>query len=288
MKILVLNHDEVTKLLTMPECIGVMEEALAALAKGEVFMPLRMIVMPPGAAGDVALMPSYRGGSNAAYGLKAVCFFRGNPERGLDSHQGGVLLFSAETGQLQALMDASAITSIRTAAVSGVATKLLANDGECELALIGCGIQARAHLESMACVRNISRVRVAGRSKENAQEFADEVRHKYSFPIDAVDSVEEAVRRAGLIVTATTAERPILKREWIEPGTHLNVVGSSIPTTSEIDGATIAESSLFVDRRESTMNEGGDYLAAVREGLIGPDHIKAEIGELLIGAREGR
>jgi len=288
MKVLVLNHDEVTELLTMRECIGVMEEVLAALARGEAYMPLRMVVTPPTAAGDVALMPSYRGGSRAAYGLKAVCFFPSNPERGLDSHQGAVLLFSAQTGELQAVMNASAITAIRTAAVSGVATKLLANEGPFDLAMLGAGVQARAHLESMSSVRKIDRVRVASKRRENAEQFASELQSKYPFPIEAVDTVQEAVRGARLIVTATTAERPILKREWIEKGSHLNVVGSSIPTTSEIDSRTLVESSLFVDRRESTMNEGGEYLAAVREGLIGPDHIKAEIGELLIGAHQGR
>lgn len=288
MKIVVLSHTEVAELLPVGECIPAMEEALAALARGEVHQPLRMIIRPPGATGDMALMPSYRAGEHPAYGLKAVCFFAGNPAVGLDSHQGGVLLFSAETGELLAVMSASAITAIRTAAVSGVATKLLAREDAGELAIIGSGVQARAHLEAMSCARAIKRVRVASLTLDHARRFADEMKPRYAFPIEPVASVEAAVRGADLIVTATTAERPILKRDWISAGAHLNAVGSSIPTTREVDTATVAAASLFVDRRESTLNEGGDYLFAMREGAIGPDHIRAEIGELLIGRHPGR
>jgi ornithine cyclodeaminase len=185
-------------------------------------------------------------------------------------------------------MNASAITAIRTAAVSGVATQLLAREDASELAIIGSGVQARAHIEAMACVRPIKRARVASSRFERAQKFADELGPRYAFPIEPVESVESAVRGSDLIVTATTAAEPILKREWISPGAHLNVVGSSIPATREVDSSTLAAASLFVDRRESTINEGGDYLFALRDGAIGPDPIRAEIGELLIGAKRGR
>lgn len=198
------------------------------------------------------------------------------------------MLFSAETGELLALMNASAITAIRTAAVSGVATQLLAREDAGELAIIGSGVQARAHIDAMACVRTVKRARVASSSVEKAAKFAGEMAPHFAFPIEPVDNVESAVRGADLIVTATTAPEPIVKREWISPGAHLNVVGSSIPTTREIDSATMAAASLFVDRRESTINEGGDYLFALRDGAIGADHIRAEIGELLIGKHPGR
>jgi ornithine cyclodeaminase len=288
MKILILTHAEVEELLPVSECIPIMAEALADLAGGKVYQPLRMVVTPPGADGDMALMPSYRSGERAAYGVKTVCFFPGNPAKGLDAHQGSVMLFSGETGELVALMNASAITAIRTAAVSGVATRLLAREDASELAIIGSGVQARAHIEAMACVRPIKRARVASLRVENARKFADDLGRRYSFPIEPVESVESAVRGADLIVTATTAAEPIVMLEWISPGAHLNVVGSSIPTTREVDSVTMAGASLFVDRRESTINEGGDYLFALREGAIGPDHIKGEIGELLIGAKRGR
>ena len=288
MKILILNHTEVEKLLPMAECIPVMAEALTALAKGQVHQPLRMVVRPSDAAGLMGLMPAYMSGERAAYGLKAVCIFPGNSAKGKDAHQGSVMLFSAETGELLALMNASAITAIRTAAVSGVATHLLAREDAGDLAIIGSGVQARSHLAAMACVCPIRRVRVAGRKREHAQKFAAELGPHFGFPIEPVESVEAAVRGADLIVTATTAFEPILRCEWLSPGAHLNVVGSSIPTTREVDTATMAAASLFVDRRESTLNEAGDYLFAMREGAIGPEHIRAEIGEVLIGAKPGR
>ncbi len=288
MNILVLNHAEVEQLLPFDECIPVMAEALAALARGDAHQPLRMVVRPPGAAGLMGLMPAYMAGDRAAYGLKAVCIFPGNAARGKDAHQGGVLLFSAETGELLALMNASAITAIRTAAVSGVATRLLARADAGDLAIVGAGVQARSHLAAMACVRPIRRARVASRSPERAQAFAAELAPRYGFPIKAVETVEAAVRGADLIVTATTAAEPIVRREWIAPGAHLNVVGSSIPTTREVDTATMAAAALFVDRRESTLNEAGDYLFAMRDGAIGPEHIRAELGELLVGGVPGR
>ncbi len=288
MDVIALNHAEVERLLPMGECIEAMEDALAALARGEVYNPLRSIVRAPHAKGLMGLMPAYRGGDEAAYGLKAVCVYPGNAERGLDLHQGAVLLFSAETGELQAVLNASAVTAIRTAAVSAVATKLLAREDARELALVGAGIQARSHLEAMAEVRNFQRVRVASRRPERAREFADSMRGSFPFTIEPVSSNEQAVRDADVITTVTSAREPVIKRAWIAPGTHINAVGSSTPESRELDTATIADSALFVDRRESTVNEAGDYRLAEKQGAIGADHIRAEIGELLIGSKNGR
>lgn len=288
MKILILSHDEVVKLLPIKECIAVMREALIALAAGKVHQPLRTIVRPPDAKGVMGLMPSYMSGDNAAFGLKAICVFPGNPAKGKDSHQGGVLLFSAETGELLAMMNASAITAIRTASVSGVATDLLARADACNLAMLGSGVQARTHLVAMSEVRPIKRCRIASRHFEHAQNLAEEMGQDFSFPLEPVETVAEALVGADLIVTATTAVEPIVRREWISAGAHLNLVGSSTPGTREVDSETMAAASLFVDRRESTINEAGDYLFAAREGVIGPNHIRAEIGEVLKGDKPGR
>jgi ornithine cyclodeaminase len=288
MKILILNHDEVTQLLPMKECITLMREALAKLAAGDVHQPLRMIVRPPDAAGVMGLMPSYVSGEQAAYGLKTVCVFSGNPAKGKDAHQGAVLLFSAETGELLALMNASAITAIRTAAVSGVATDLLAREDADDLAIVGAGVQARTHLLAMAEVRSIKRCRVVSRNIEHARRFVDEMSGSVPFAIEVVETVAEAVNGADLIATVTNAKKPVVRREWISRGVHLNVVGSSSPHAREVDTATISESALFVDRRESTINEAGDYLFAMREGAIGPDHIRAELGEVLTDQKPGR
>jgi ornithine cyclodeaminase len=233
-------------------------------------------------------MPAYVSGENAAFGVKIIGVFNGNPAIGKDSHQGAVLLLSGETGEPLALMNASAITAIRTAAVSGVATRVLARAEAGDLAIIGAGVQARSHLAAMTCVRQIRRVRVASRSIERSRKFAAEMSAQCAVPIEPVATIEAAVRDADLIVTATSSTEPVLKRGWISQSAHLNVVGASQAFAREVDTATIAASSLFVDRRESTVNESGDYLFALREGAIGPDHIQAEIGEVLIGAKPGR
>jgi ornithine cyclodeaminase/alanine dehydrogenase-like protein (mu-crystallin family) len=287
-KILILNHAEVEQLLPMGGCIEAVAAGLAALARGEAHQPLRMVVRPPGAIGLMGLMPAYMSGAGAVYGLKAVCVFPGNSALGKDAHQGSVMLFSAATGELLALMNASAITAIRTAAASAVATRLLARADASDMAILGAGVQARSHLAAMACVRPIRRARVASRDPARARAFAAESAARYEFPIEPVASAEQAVRGADLVVTATTAAEPIVRREWVAAGAHINAVGSSIPTTRELDTATVAAASLFVDRRESTLNEAGDYLFAAREGAIGPEHIRAEVGDVLIGAHPGR
>jgi ornithine cyclodeaminase len=287
--VLVLSHRDVQELLSIQECIEVQARALTALAEGRVYQPLRSAVVAPGAGGVLGLMPSYLSGAGGRfYGLKSVCVFPGNSALGKDIHQGAVLLFSGETGDLLSVMNASAITAIRTAAVSAVATRLLARADAGDLAIIGAGVQARVHAEAIPLVRTIRRFRVAARSLESARKFADEIGRKTGLNIEPVDSAQEAIEGADLIVTATSAREPVVKREWVAAGAHLNVVGSSVRTTREIDTAMMAASSLFVDRRESTVNESGDYLKAASEGAIGPDHIKAEIGDVLTGAAPGR
>ncbi len=278
MRVLVINEHEVEKILTMGDCIGVMQRALSSLARGEVHQPLRVPIRAPGAQGLLGLMPAYSGGESPMYGLKEVCVYPGNPARGLDTHLGAVLLHSGETGALLAMMNASAITAIRTAAVSAVATQLLARRDAKTLAILGAGVQAKTHLEAIPLVRQISEVRVYSRTREKAQKLGAIV----------TDSAEEAVRGADIIVTATSSKDPVLRREWIAPGTHINAVGSSIPTAREVDGATMGAATLFVDRRESTVNESGDYLFALREGAISSDHSLTEIGDVLIGTAAGR
>jgi ornithine cyclodeaminase/alanine dehydrogenase-like protein (mu-crystallin family) len=287
-QILVLTSSDVERLLPMSECIEVMAEALSSLSRGEVYQPLRTVLRPRDAPGLMALMPAYRGGANGAFGLKAICVFPDNPSQGKDAHQGSVMLFSGATGELLALMNASAITAVRTAAVSAVATRLLARDDAGDLTIVGSGVQARAHVAAMACVRSIRRARIASRNPAHARQLAGDLQARFPFVIEAVDKVEEALKGADLIVTATTAREPVVKREWLSHGAHINAIGTYSPDSREIDGATMAAARVFVDRRESAFREAGDYLLAVKEGLIGPDSITAEIGEVLIGDREGR
>jgi ornithine cyclodeaminase len=286
LKILALSHDEVVHLLPMAACVDLMAEALSELARGNAHQPLRTVFRPPGAAGLLALMPAYRAGPDPAFGVKTIGVFPGNPAQGMDAHQGSVMLFDGGTGELRAVMNASAITAIRTAAVSAVATRVLAREDAGDLAILGSSVQARSHLEAMALVRPLRRVRVASRRRERAREFAREL--KAPCPIEAVATADMAVRGADLVVTVTSASDPVVRREWIGAGTHVNAVGASLPDRREIDGATMAAARLFVDRRESTRNEAGDYRLALREGAIAEGHIQAELGEVLIAAAPGR
>ena len=291
MDVLVLNAEEVTRLLPMPECIKVMRDALAALARGEALVPLRTVMRVPGASGFLGLMPGYIAparGEGGALGMKAVSVFPGNAKRGIDTHQGAVLLFEADTGRLSALMDGAAITAIRTAAVSGVATDVLARSDASELAILGAGVQARTHMEAIAAVRPLRRVRIWSRNAEHAAALASELRPRFQFPIDVAASPEAAVRAADIVATVTASAEPILERRWLKEGVHINAVGSSIPTSREIDTATMAAARLFVDRRESALAEAGDLLIALREGAVTDDHIVAELGDVIIGKEPGR
>ena len=288
MKILILDSPRIRELLPMADCIELMADALSALARDEVHQPLRTIIRPPDARGLLGLMSAFRGGERGAFGLKAICVFPGNPAQGKDAHQGAVMLFSRDTGELLALMNASEITAIRTAAVSAVATRLLAREDARELAIIGAGVQARTHLAALACVRELKHVRVSARNMEHSQRFAREMQADVSFPVEAVDTNEEAVHGADLIVTATSSLEPVINKEWISPGAHINAIGTHSPNSREIDSATMAAARVFVDRRESALNESGDYVLAAKEGVIGPDNIVGEIGELLMGTKSGR
>lgn len=287
MHVLIINQSEVPQLLPMAECIGVMEEALKSLARGEAILPLRPVMWLPEKVGALGMMPSYLGGIQS-FGLKVISVFPGNHGTEYDSHQGAVMLFEATHGRLLALMDSSSITGIRTAAVSGVAAKRLARADAHDLAILGSGVQAETHLEAMLIARPIKRVRLWTRNAEHARAFAERQGQRHNLNIEVMPTVEAAVTGADLICTTTAAPEPILKGEWLAPGTHINAVGSSVPFTRELDTAAVVKSRLFVDRRESTINEAGDFLFPKKEGAITDDHIQGELGEVLLGKIQGR
>jgi ornithine cyclodeaminase/alanine dehydrogenase-like protein (mu-crystallin family) len=209
-------------------------------------------------------MPAHRSGDESTWSLKEIVIAPGNPARGLDTHQGAVLLHDGETGELRAMLNASPITEIRTAAVSAVATRALARPGARTVAILGAGAQARSHAEAMRTA--LGDVEVRSWSRRDG------------------GTAEAVLRGADVVCTCTSAHEPILRREWLAPGTHVNAVGASLPTVRELDTETMVASSLFVDRRESTLNESGDLLLA---GL-GEEHIRAELGEVLTGTHPGR
>jgi ornithine cyclodeaminase/alanine dehydrogenase-like protein (mu-crystallin family) len=279
--LLVLSEEDVRGLLDMESCVVAMREVLAGLARDELYQPLRSVAQPPGAAGFIGLMPSYRGGAGAAYALKEIVVTPGNPARGLDAHQGSVLLHDGETGQLVAVLNASAVTEIRTAAVSGVATTALARQDVERVAILGAGVQARAHVHAMRAVLDDPEIRIWARRMEAAEALAGDV------GATVAPSADAALFGAEVVCTATSAKEPVVEHRWLAPGVHVNAVGAFGPSR-ELDDETIVRSSLFVDRRESALHEGGDYGLAADGGVIGPDHIQAELGEVLVGAHPGR
>jgi len=322
--LLYLGAAEVERLLPMAECIGLMERALRDLALGAAVQPLRSVMRLEGRPGLLGMMPGqiavpppsspasppappsspaspssrpspsppsdFAAGEPhvSVAGIKVVSIFPGNRERGDESHFGAVLLFETETGRPIAHLDAAAITAIRTAAVTALATRLLARTEAGDLALLGAGVQARTHLAALREVRQLRRVRVWSRRPENAHRFAAEESARHGLPVEAAPSAAAAVAGADLVCTVTASHEPVLAGEWLSPGTHVNAVGASIAAARELDSAAVARARLFVDRRESTRNESGDFLFPLREGLIAEDHIQGEIGELLLGRLPGR
>jgi ornithine cyclodeaminase/alanine dehydrogenase-like protein (mu-crystallin family) len=252
---------------------------------------LRSVMMPPEAAGFLGLMPGWRGkqpGRAAAFALKAVCVMPGNPARGLDAHQGLVALFDGETGVPTAILDASAITAVRTAAVTAVATGLLARHDARTMAVLGAGTQARAHLRALARVRDFEQVRVYAPTPAHAEALVEQA-SLAGGTLSVAASAEEAVRDADVVVTATSSREPVLQRAWLKPGAHVNAVGASTPRARELDTATVAASALFCDSRESLRHEAAEFSLAIAEGLIaGEEHVRGELGEVLAGIAPGR
>jgi ornithine cyclodeaminase/alanine dehydrogenase-like protein (mu-crystallin family) len=291
MGLLLLDHADVLAALDPDLCRGAMEEALVARARGEALMPLRSVIVPPGGAGAMAAMPAWRGATASApeaFALKAVCVMPGNPARGLDGHQGLVALFDGTTGVPRALLDGSAVTAVRTAAVSAVATDRLAREDARELAILGAGVQAGTHLDAVGRVRAFSRVRVFAPTRAHVDAL---LASRAGGPAElvAAPSAEEAVRGADVVVCATTAREPVLRRAWLAPGAHVNAVGASQPTHRELDVDTVAAAELFADSRESVAHEAGEFRDAVAAGAIGGiEDVRAELGEVLTGEHPGR
>ncbi|HYM81260.1 MAG TPA: ornithine cyclodeaminase family protein, partial [Candidatus Limnocylindria bacterium] len=196
--------------------------------------------------------------------------------------------FEVEHGRLVAVVDASAITAIRTAAVSAVATRALARPDAGDLAILGSGVQAASHLEAMRAVRPLGRVRVWSRTPENARAFAEREARRHGLAVEPMPSARDALEGADLVCTTTAAREPIVLGEWLVPGAHVNAVGACFAGARELDSAAVARARLFVDRRESALNEAGDFLIARQEGAIGDDHIAGELGEVLLGRVAGR
>jgi alanine dehydrogenase len=287
MKVLFVNEPGVHELLTMQACIPLMRDTLIALANGNVVQPLRSMVRLPDGSGILGLMPGYLGAPES-FGLKVVSVMPGNHGTAYDSHQGVVMLFGIRHGEPLAILDATAITAIRTAAASAAATQALARPDAGDLALLGSGTQARTHLAAMQCVRALRRVRVWSRTRANAERFAREAGERHGLTIEVAASAAEAVRGADLVCTTTSAREPVLNGAWLAPGAHVNAAGACFSTSRELDTETVRRSRFFTDCRESCRNESGDFLIARAEGAISDAHLLGEMGEVFLGKVLGR
>jgi alanine dehydrogenase len=284
---LFINKETVASLLPMQECISVMEQTFRSLAGGNCVQPLRPLMWLPDRRGLLGMMPGYAGDIDVM-GIKVISVFPKNKEYGYSSHQGVMMLFETTNGKPLCMADADEITAIRTPAASAVATNLLARENAETLSVIGSGIQAARHIEAMLLVRKIKKITIWSRNEMSAKQLAGQVSAKNKIDISIAKDPEAAVRNMDIICTVTAAVEPIVKGEWVSAGTHINAVGSCMPRARELDTATILKSRLFTDCYESIFNEAGDFIIPKNEGVIDDSHVKGEIGEILLGKKDGR
>ena len=287
MKVLLVNEAGVHELLPMDACVSLMRDALTALSRGDAVLPLRSKMFLPDQSGLLGLMPGYLGDPQS-FGLKVVAVMPGNHGTPYDSHQGVVMLFGVEHGEPLAILDASAITAIRTAAASAAATDVLARSDAGDLALIGSGVQARTHLAAMKAVRPLRRVRVWSRNRANAERFASEEAKAAGVPIEVAETAEAAVKGADLVCTTTSSREPVLQGAWLAAGAHVNAVGACFPNAREVDTEAVRRARLYTDCRESCVKEAGDFIIPRNEGAIDDGHLVGEVGDVFLGRIPGR
>jgi ornithine cyclodeaminase len=279
---LLVTAAEIETLFPMDRAIAAARSAMRQVSSGDTLLPLRQFLAIPDAPGKMAVMPGYIA-HPPRFGLKTVSKFT----NAAHSHVGTVQLYDATNGQLLAIIEGGTLTAIRTAAASALATDLLARPDSHHLAILGTGQQARRHIEAMAAVRPISQIRIWGRNARNAEALAATLRNA-DMPAIVAATVAEAVADADIVCTTTPAATPILHGQHVRPGTHVNLVGSAIPTTAEADTALVAMSQFYGDYRAATLAQAGEFRNAIAAGLITADHLIGEIGELILGRIPGR
>lgn len=278
---------EIPDLLPMADCIESVERAFLALARGEAEQPLRTVIPLPDGESSFLTMPAWLG-RPAALGSKLLTLFPGNHDKGLESHQGLIVLFDPRHGTPTLVVDAGPVTAIRTAAASAVATRALARENASELAILGSSVQARSHLEAMRAVRPIRRVRVWSPTPAHLERFVEGMRNQHDIPVEAAPDARSAVDGAGLVCTVTASPTPVLAGDWLAPGCHVNAVGASTASTRELDSRAVARSAFYVDRRESALAESGDWILAREEGAVEDADMAGELGRVLTTEIPGR
>jgi ornithine cyclodeaminase len=286
-EVLVIDGRTVEALLPLADCIELMARTMAAVSHGAAELPLRTVMRLPESGNFLGLMPGYLA-DPAGLGVKIISIFPGNAALGLPSHLGGVIMFEPETGRPVALIDAASVTAIRTAAASAAATRVLARADAGDLAILGAGEQASRHLDAMALVRRLRRVRIWNRSRERAAALAEAAAPRLGLAIEVADSVEQAVAGADLICTTTGAIEPLLHGRWIADGAHINLVGFTVGGPGEVDTDTIARARYFADVRQAALAAAGELKQAIASGRVSEAHLLGEIGEVIAGSISGR
>ena len=284
---LILSHTQVRELLPMRDCMEVVSEALSALARGEGVQPLRSGILRPDGQGVLAWMPGSLA-TGRPFGIKVLSVVDNPGKLGVESHQGAVMIFDPTNGSPLALCEAGAITAVRTAAVSALATNKLARPDAATVAILGAGTQASSHIEAMLEVREISHIRVWSRDPDKVRAFAEEQSARHGVAVEPAADVATALADADIVCTTTSAREPVLSAEVLEPGMHINAVGASIPSWRELDPDVLPLVTLFTDRRESLANEAGEYIQGLAEGFVEAGLVVPEVGEVLNGDHPGR
>lgn len=286
--LLLLTRKQIESILTMAEVISAIEEGFKEHALGTVRMPVRTILSCERYKGQMLTMPAYVGGNIDALGQKTVSVYPNNPTMNLPTIQAVVQLLDPKTGSPLAIMDGTYMTAMRTGAVSAVATKYLARQNSKIATIFGAGVQSATQLSGICQVRKIQHAYVYDIDKKRATEFAIRMSDTLKTEVEPTENVEEAVQNSDIISCATTSKTPVLKGEWLKEGTHINGVGSFVASTRELDTSAVTKSKVVVDSREAAMEEAGDLIIPIKEKTITPDHIWAELGDIIIGEKPGR
>jgi len=289
---LIISQSEVERLLPVSTCVEVMRDAMQAVSRGDTTLPIRQFMPVPGATGKMAIMPGTLGDASvsddATFGIKLVCKYdrpHGDP---LGTHVGMVLLFDSLKGIPLAMVEGSSLTAIRTSAASALATDLLARKDAKRLTVIGNGEQAMRHVHAMLAVRPVDHITVWGRDPGRTQSFTDEIAQATGLTVVRAQTPADAVAHADIICTTTSAKAPVLAGDALQPGQHINLVGSAIPTTAEVDHEAVRRSRYYVDYRPAAMAAAGELLKAIEAGVVSEDHIVGEIGAVAAGEAPAR
>ncbi len=284
----ILSRTDILQILTMDVAINLMKTAMIDVSAGHTNLPLRSAI-DVGGNNKMGIMSGAMLNQNKCFGAKILSLFPDNPSLGYSSHGGAMILFESQFGMPIAMMNSDLLTAIRTAAVSGVATDVLARKDTQKLTIIGTGEQAEYHLDAMLLVRAFKQVTIVGRNAQKLDAFIKTAKSKYPMQrIIGCKNIQTSVSDADVVCTVTNSCQPILMGDWIRKGVHLNVVGASIPSKQEIDQILVKKANIFVDYRPSTFAQAGEIIEAIKSGLIDENHLKAEIGEVISGAKLGR